>query len=71
MAKRRSRKRIKTDQDIYFSYKEYEKLKGFITQQGSILSRSETNLSQKQQRQLSQAVKRARHLALLPFTQTV
>jgi small subunit ribosomal protein S18 len=42
-----------------------------MTEQGMILTRYETGLSQKQQRKLSVEVKRARHLALVPFTQTL
>ncbi len=54
-----------------FSYKEIEMLKNFISSQGMILSRSKTGLTQKQQRQLALEIKRARHLALLPFVQGV
>ena len=54
-----------------FSYKDTELLSKFVTEQGSILSREETGLSQKQQRNLAKAVKHARHLALLPFTQVL
>lgn len=71
MVKRTTPVRAKTDPRATFSYKNYEDLRRFITTQGSILSRSETRLTQKQQRGLAKAIKRARHLALLPFTQTV
>ncbi len=71
MVKKTSQGRAKTDPQATFSYKNYETLRRFITTQGSILSRSETRLTQKQQRGLAKAIKRARHLALLPFTQTV
>ena len=54
-----------------FSYKDTELLSKFVTDQGSILSREETGLSQKQQRNLAKAIKHARHLALLPFTQVL
>ncbi len=54
-----------------FSYKQVDELQKFVSAQGSILPRENTGLSQKQQRQLAREVKRARHLALLPFTQTV
>ena len=56
---------------IFFSYKEVNTMTPFITEQGSIIPRVETGLSQKQQRLLTTEVKRARHLALLPFTQTL
>ncbi len=54
-----------------FSYARPEELKRFVTEQGMIVPRSKTGLTQKQQRRLEKAIKRARHLALLPFTQTV
>lgn len=57
--------------NITFSYKDSNTLGRYTTEQGMILTRYETGLSQKQQRRLAQEIKRARHLALLPFTQTL
>ena len=57
--------------DTVFSYKNIDILAKFVTPQGYIVGRSRSGLSQKQQRQLSRAIKHARHLALLPFTQTL
>ena len=54
-----------------FTYKDVDSLRKYVTRQGSILPRSATGLPLKHQRRLARAVKRARHLALLPFTQTV
>lgn len=54
-----------------FSYKRAEELKRFISFQGAILPRAKTGLSAKEQKSLAKEVKRARHLALLPFTQTL
>ena len=54
-----------------FSYKNSDALKKFMSEQGYITARDRSGLSQKQQRKLGQEIKRARHLALLPFTQTV
>ena len=51
----------------YVDYKDVELLKRFINEQGKILPRRITGVSGKFQRQLTRAVKRARHLALLPF----
>lgn len=48
-------------------YKEFEVLKQFMTDRGKILPRSRTGLSQSEQRKLAIAIKRARHLARLPF----
>jgi small subunit ribosomal protein S18 len=49
-------------------YKQYEKLKRFITERGKILPRRISGNCAGHQRQLTQAVKRARIMALLPFT---
>ena len=51
----------------YIDYKDPEFLKRFLNEQGKILPRRITGTSQKYQRRVAQAVKRARHLALLPF----
>ena len=48
-------------------YKEVDLLKKFITERGKILPRRLTGLTAKQQRDLTNAVKRARIVALLPF----
>jgi small subunit ribosomal protein S18 len=68
-APRPRRQVVTNDSDI--SYKNVDLLKHFVTEQGYLIGRSKTGLTQKQQRRLAQAIKRARHLALLPFTQTV
>ena len=65
-------KTLKLDlKSIRFSYKQSEFLAKFVNDWGSIISRKETGLTAKLQRRLAVEVKRARHLALLPFTQTV
>ena len=48
-------------------YKDVDLLKKFITERGTILPRRLTGLTAKQQRDLTNAVKRARIVALLPF----
>ena len=48
-------------------YKDVDLLKKFITDRGKILPRRLTGLTSKQQRDLTNAVKRARIIALLPF----
>lgn len=48
-------------------YKDPARLKRFLTERGKVLPRRMTGLSAKQQRQVSLAIKRARHLALLPY----
>lgn len=49
------------------NYKDIENLKQFLGDRGKILPRRHTGLSSHHQRQLRQAVKRARNIALLPF----
>jgi small subunit ribosomal protein S18 len=49
-------------------YKETEKLRRYITDRGKIIPRRVTGACAKHQRQLTRAIKRARFLALLPFT---
>jgi len=51
----------------YIDYKDPEFLKRFLNEQGKILPRRLTGTSLKFQRKVAQAVKRARHLALLPY----
>jgi len=51
----------------YVDYKDPEFLKKFLNEQGKILPRRLTGTSLKFQRKVSQAIKRARHLALLPY----
>ena len=60
-------KRMRKDTPVYFDYKDAKTLQKIINIYGQIEPRSRTGLSDKQQRQLAVAVKRARHLALLPF----
>ena len=52
-------------------YKDYERLRRFISSQGKILPRRRSGLSAKNQRLVARAVKRARHLALLPMPGTL
>ena len=51
----------------YVDYKDAEFLKRFLNEQGKILPRRLTGTSLKFQKKVAQAVKRARHLALLPY----
>ena len=51
----------------YVDYKDPDFLLRFINEQGKILPRRLTGTSLKYQRKVSVAVKRARHLALLPY----
>lgn len=49
-------------------YKDLNLLKGYITETGKIVPARITGTSAKYQRQLNTAIKRARYLALLPYT---
>ena len=52
----------------YIDYKDLDTLKAFITETGKIVPSRITGTSAKYQRQLATAIKRARHLAFLPYT---
>lgn len=60
-------KRFKKDAPAFFDYKDVKTLQHYINVYGQIEPISKTGLSAKQQRQLATAIKRARHLALMPF----
>ena len=51
----------------YIDYKDADFLMKFLNEQGKILPRRITGTSLKFQRKVSQAVKRARHIAILPY----
>jgi small subunit ribosomal protein S18 len=51
----------------FFEYKDFKTLQRYINQYGQIEPRKKTGLTESKQRQLARAIKRARHLALLPF----
>ena len=48
-------------------YKDFDNLAKFVTDRAKILSKDRTGVCSKHQRKLGVAIKRARHLALLPF----
>ena len=51
----------------YIDYKDADFLLKFVNEQGKILPRRITGTSLKYQRKVAQAVKRSRHLALMPY----
>jgi len=53
----------------FIDYKDVDLLKSFIPERARIMPRRQTGTSAKYQRMLTQAIKRARHMALLPFTE--
>lgn len=51
----------------YIDYKNVKLIQKFVSEQGRIIPKRITGTSSKYQRQLAIAVKRARHMALLPY----
>jgi small subunit ribosomal protein S18 len=62
--------RFCTDKEIIIDYKDSKTLKNFVTERGKIIPRRIYGTCAKHQRQLTEAVKRARQLALLPYMGT-
>ena len=68
---RRPRKKVCSfcvDKVDHIDYKDAGKLRRFITERGNILPRRISGNCAKHQRQVTLAIKRARNIALLPFT---
>jgi len=66
--RRRKYCRITAEGITEVDYKDVELLKAYITETGKIVPSRITGTKAKYQRQLSKAIKRARYLALLPYT---
>jgi len=60
-------RKAKADPNLYFDYRDVKALGRYVDAYGRIEPISKTGLNAKQQRQLATAIKRARHLALMPF----
>jgi small subunit ribosomal protein S18 len=70
MARRFGRRKVcrfTADKSLVIDYKDPKLLKGFITERGKIVPRRISGNCAKKQRELAVAIKRARHLALLPY----
>ena len=52
----------------YIDYKDVAKLKRYMSERGKILPRRITGTCAKHQRALTVAIKRARHVSLMPYT---
>ncbi|MBS3937825.1 MAG: 30S ribosomal protein S18 [Peptococcaceae bacterium] len=68
---RKPRKRVCNfcvDKAVAVDYKEIDKLRRFVTERGKILPRRISGNCAKHQRLLTDAIKRARNIALLPYT---
>lgn len=59
--------RFKKSRIKFIDYKDADFLLKFVNEQGKILPRRITGTSTKYQRKVAQAIKRARHLALMPY----
>ena len=57
------------DKNLVLDYKNGDQLRKFVSDKGKILPRRATGACAKHQRDITLAVKRARHIAVLPFTQ--
>ncbi|MBL8192053.1 MAG: 30S ribosomal protein S18 [Acidobacteria bacterium] len=67
-SRRRRVSRLTAERVDYIDYKDTKLLQSFIAENGKILPRRLTGVSAWQQRKLTEAIKRARNLALLPYT---
>ena len=61
------RRRRVIDESTLVDWKNVDWLRRFLSEQGRILPRWMTGNSQQRQREIARAIKRARHMALLPF----
>ncbi|MCK6571189.1 30S ribosomal protein S18 [Myxococcota bacterium] len=69
--RRRSRRKVDrflADKTMVIDYKDPSTLKYFITERGKIVPRRVSGLVARNQRKITRAIKRARMLALMPFT---
>lgn len=57
-----------TDRNVVIDFKQVDMLRRYITEDGKIRPRRQTGTCAKHQRALARAIKRARHLAMLPYT---
>ena len=55
------------DKALVIDYKDVDKLKKFVSEKGKILPRRVTGLCALHQRKVTNEIKRARHIALLPY----
>lgn len=61
---------FKQNNITHIDYKDTETLSKFVSPQGRILGAKRTGVSRKYQRQLAQAIKRARYMGLMPYIQS-
>lgn len=59
---------FEADKSLKIDYKDTALLKRFLTPEGKIRPRRQTGVNARNQRKLARAIKRARHIALLSYT---
>ncbi len=57
-----------SDKNAVIDWKQIEVLRRYVSDEGKIRPRRQTGVCAKHQRELARAIKRARHMALLPFS---
>ncbi len=62
--------RFCTDKEVTIDYKDPKTLRNFVTERGKIIPRRIYGTCASHQRQLCEAIKRARQIALLPYSGT-
>ena len=67
-SRRRRVSKLTAERIDYIDYKDVKLLQTFIAENGKILPRRLSGLSAYQQRKITEAIKRARNIALLPYT---
>lgn len=67
MIKKRRICRFCEEEHVFIDYKDDKLLNRFLTEQGKIIPRRTSGVCAKHQRMLAIAVKRARHMSILPF----
>jgi len=63
--------RLTTDKGLVIDYKDPRVLRMFLTETGKVLPRRISGNTARQQREVVEAIKRARHLALLPYGESI
>lgn len=59
------------NREHYIDYKDDRKLRRYVTERGKIIPRRMSGTCAKHQRMLTRAIRRARHLAILPYAAEV
>jgi small subunit ribosomal protein S18 len=67
MLKKRRICRFCEEKELYVDYKDDKRLLRFTTEQGKIIPRRTSGTCTRHQRMLTTAIKRARHLAMIPY----